>query len=345
MRRSVCIVGGGVVGLTCAEVLADDFDVIIVADRVGAESASIVATAIWHVYLVDKDDSSTLTWSRETLEKLLEIADTSPEAGVSLVRGVELFRKSDPHLPTWAHIPPFFEMLSADEVAAFAAKDDPQNASALPIRWGYRIAAPAATMEKYLPWLNRRILAKGVRLVERRLASLEEASEYGELIINCSGYGARLLAPDAGVIPVKGQYVVYEAGPEGPTEYLGDDDHPVETCYLIPRAGQVIIGGTEEYDEDSDTFTRSTDELIDRIAPFEPWVENLRSMAPSRIRVGVRPYRTEGVLLGLDETRAMAVIHNIGHGGSGFSLSWGCANAVRDLARRHFDMSCDQSIT
>lgn len=333
------------VGLTCAEVLADDFDVTIVADRLAAESASIVATAIWHVYLVDKDDSSTLIWARETLEKLLEIADASPEAGVSIVRGVELFRKSDPHLPTWAHIPPFFEMLSIEEVAAFAAMDNPDNASVLPIRWGYRISAPAATMEKYLPWLNSRVLAKGVRQIECRLTRLEEAFEYGELIVNCSGYGARTLAPDAGIVPVKGQYVVYEAGSDGPTEYLGDDDNPLETCYLIPRAGQVIIGGTEEFNEESDAFTRSTDEMIDRIASFEPWVENLRSMAPSRIRVGLRPYRADGVLLGLDEARADPVIHNIGHGGSGFSLSWGCANAVRDLARKHFNIPNDQRAT
>ena len=336
MKRRVCVIGGGVVGLTCAEVLADGFDVTIVADRFAAESASIVATAIWHVYLVDKDDTSTLRWARETLQKLVEISRNHPDAGVSVVRGVELFRRSEPQTPSWAHIPPFFEMLSADEVAAFAQRDDPAHAVAVPIRWGYRIAAPAATMERYLPWLHSRVAAKGVGQVQRRLSSLEDAAEFGELVINCSGYGARTLVPEAGISPVKGQYLVYPAGDGGPKEYLGDDDHPVETCYLIPRAGEVIVGGTEEYDDESETFTRSVDELLDRVAPFEPWVESLRDTTPTRSRVGLRPYRAEGVLLALDVTREAPVIHNIGHGGSGFSLSWGCANTVHDLVTAYF---------
>lgn len=330
------MVGGGVVGLTCADVLADVFDVTIVADRFATESASIVATAIWHVYLVDKDDRSTIRWARETLERLTAIARNNPEAGVSIVRGVELFRKSEPHVPTWAHIPPSFDLLTSEEVAAFAAKDDPRHAAALPIRWGYRIAAPAATMDKYLPWLDARVRAKGAKRVERRLASLDEAAEFGDLTVNCSGYGARALLPDSGISPVKGQYVVFETDQAGPVEYIGDDDHPDETCYLIPRSGEVIIGGTEEYDQEDETFTRGIDELLDRIAPFEPWVATLKGKEPLKSRVGLRPYRAAGVLLAKDEARSTPMIHNVGHGGSGFSLSWGCANAVLELTAEHF---------
>ena len=194
-------------------------------------------------------------------------------------------------------------------------------------------------MERYLPWLHNRVIAKGVCQVERRLSSLAEAADYGELVINCSGYGARALVPDASISPVKGQYLVYPAGDGGPTEYLGDDDHPIETCYLIPRAGEVIIGGTEEYNDESETFTRTVDELLDRIAPFVPWVESLRNTAPTKSRVGLRPYREKGVLLALNGLHSPPVIHNIGHGGSGFSLSWGCANAVRDLVTAHFSVS------
>lgn len=338
MKPSVCIIGGGVVGLTCADVLSDDFEVTVVAEQIGLTSASIVATAIWHVYLVDNTDLATLKWAQETLEKLMEIQQTEPEAGVSLIRGVELFRKSAPHLPTWAEIPPYFELLSDQEVARFISMDPPDNARVLPIRWGYRIEAPAASMEAYLPWLLARIQAKGVRCVERRLPSLEHASEYGSLVVNCSGYGARKLTPESGISPVKGQYLVYVADDGAPVEYYGDDDHPVETSYVIPRSGEVIIGGTEEYDEEDLDFSRTDSELLDRVEPFEPWVARLRGREPLRRVVGLRPFRPTGVRLELTEPPgATPVIHNFGHGGSGFSLSWGCANAVAELARVHFD--------
>lgn len=337
MKPPVCVIGGGVVGLTCANMLSNEFTVTIIAEQFGIKTASIVATAIWHVYLVDNTDSATLKWARETLEKLMEIQRTSPEAGVSLINGVELFRKSDRHMPSWADIPPFFKLLTETEVARFAMMDLPDHHQSLPIRWGYRVKAPAASMEIYLPWLQARVEEKGVKLVERSLASIEEASEFGSLVVNCSGYGVRKLLPDCGVSPVKGQYLVYPAEEGAPEEYYGDDEHPIETTYLIPRSGEIIIGGTEEYDVDDLTFTRTDNGIIDRIVPFEPWVNGLRGREPLRRVVGLRPYRSGGVLLELvQQPGCTPVIHNVGHGGSGFSLSWGCANAVHDLAKSYF---------
>ena len=54
--------------------------------------------------------------------------------------------------------------------------------------------------------------------------------------------------------------------------------------------------------------------------------------------VGLRPLRTKGVRLEMDPQlvdggrRWINVIHNYGHGGSGVTLSWGCAKEVVDLA-------------
>jgi D-amino-acid oxidase len=50
-------------------------------------------------------------------------------------------------------------------------------------------------------------------------------------------------------------------------------------------------------------------------------------------RVGLRPFRRSGVRLARDRLRdGRIVIHNYGHGGAGFTLSWGCAREVFDLA-------------
>ena len=46
-------------------------------------------------------------------------------------------------------------------------------------------------------------------------------------------------------------------------------------------------------------------------------------------RVGLRPFRRSGVRVERTQLRdGRTVIHNYGHGGSGFTLSWGCAEAA-----------------
>ena len=50
-------------------------------------------------------------------------------------------------------------------------------------------------------------------------------------------------------------------------------------------------------------------------------------------RVGLRPFRKSGVRIERGQLRdGRIVIHNYGHGGAGFSLSWGCAREVLELA-------------
>ena len=49
--------------------------------------------------------------------------------------------------------------------------------------------------------------------------------------------------------------------------------------------------------------------------------------------VGLRPYRPEGYMVGLERIGNKHVIHNYGHGGAGITLSWGTASQAVDLVR------------
>lgn len=63
------------------------------------------------------------------------------------------------------------------------------------------------------------------------------------------------------------------------------------------------------------------------LAPLSTHPERL-----SRITVCTRPFRAAGPRIEAEAVGDKRVVHNYGHGGSGWSLSWGAAAAARDLA-------------
>jgi len=54
-----------------------------------------------------------------------------------------------------------------------------------------------------------------------------------------------------------------------------------------------------------------------------------------RTTVGLRPHRDSGFVVRADRLDEKTVIHNYGHGGAGYSLSWGTGALVADLAMAH----------
>jgi D-amino-acid oxidase len=59
---------------------------------------------------------------------------------------------------------------------------------------------------------------------------------------------------------------------------------------------------------------------------------NLRADRITRMTVCLRPFRAAGPRIEAERIGDKRVVHNYGHGGSGWSLSWGSAQIVRDLA-------------
>ncbi len=175
---------------------------------------------------------------------------------------------------------------------------------------------PVADMPTYLRWLTARVEALGGTLTRINLSALPT---HAELVVNCTGLGARHLAEDPSVTPVAGQVVVVEQfglerwwlDPAGPT-------------YVIPREREVVIGGTEQRGEWSRTPSPDTAAaIIDRAAALVPAVAQARVL---RHKVGLRPARPT-----VRVERVGDVVHCYGHGGSGVTLSWGCAEDVVGL--------------
>jgi D-amino-acid oxidase len=160
--------------------------------------------------------------------------------------------------------------------------------------------------------------------VQRRtLSSLEEVD--ARVVVNCVGLGARDLVDDASMEPIRGQ-VVRVRNP-GLERFVLDEENPEGVTYIVPRSGDCILGGTADegkWELEPDPETAAG--ILRRCTRLEP---RLRGVEVLEHRVGLRPGRPE---IRLErEDGPIPRIHNYGHGGSGITLSWGCAEETLRL--------------
>lgn len=196
----------------------------------------------------------------------------------------------------------------------------------------------AIDMTKYMYWLRRWAASLGIIFRVRHLKSLGEAfGSESSAVINCSGLGAKLLAHDWSVRPVRGQILFLEAIEKTNIESLvsvGIDEY----C-LIPRITDIGIGSLFENELDPNsiepTYSQKSEEKLRAalgILTELCGIDRLSLEFSGRTAVGLRPSRKDGVRLEAQQQHGRLVIHNYGHGGGGVTLAWGCANQVARLA-------------
>jgi len=306
------VIGAGVIGLTTAVQLAESGLLVEVrSTAVPGRTTSVAAGAMWGLFFVDRDEQ-VLRWSRDTLDCLTELAADS-HTGVRLVEGVEAARRelsSD-----WGVI--------VDDVYVCDRSELPPGFAS-----GRRFTVPLVDMPVYLSYLCDRLFAAGGRLRIEHVRSLGEVFGQAEVVINCSGARAGELVGDPELYPVRGQVVVVRN--PGVTEFFSEDtDDGADLLYILPHGNKVVLGGTAEVGSwNLEPDLRTAGEIVARCAAVVP---SLATAPVLEHRVGLRPVRD---CVRFDEQRQPnggLLIHSYGHGGSGVSLSWGCAREV--LAR------------
>lgn len=297
------MVGAGVVGLSCAvRLLEAGHRVDVLARDLPLESTSAVAAAFWDPYRALPEDPVT-AWGRASYDEFAILAHQS-DTGVSFVVGTEVFRSAQPD-PWWRSAVPGLDR----ETVLPAGYVD-----------GWTFPTPLVEMPIYLRWLSARVSALGGTITRLSLARLPEGPD---LVVNASGLGSRRLAGDASLAPVRGQIVHLEQ--VGLDRWWFDGAGPT---YVVPRSRDIVVGGTYLEGE----WSRTPDpavaaEILARATALVPQLAGARVLGH---KVGLRPGRPSVRL-----ERVGDVIHCYGHGGVGVTLSWGCADAVRDLADDH----------
>jgi D-amino-acid oxidase len=312
VHADVVVVGCGVIGLTAAICLREaGVDAGIVAARLPHATTSSVAAAIWYPYKAYPEDS-VLSWGGRTFEVFEELSKT-PESGVLMREGVEIWRERVPD-PWWAGAVPRIRRCADDELPPGYID-------------GHAFAAPVVEMPVYLTYLMARFAAAGGSVEQRTLSSLDEVD--ARVVVNCVGLGARDLVDDTTMEPIRGQ-VVRVRNP-GLKRFMLDEENPEGVTYIVPRSGDCILGGTAEEGEwELEPDPETAAGIVRRCTHLEP---RLAGVEVLEHRVGLRPARPEIRLEREDGPANVPRIHNYGHGGSGITLSWGCAEETLRLVQ------------
>jgi D-amino-acid oxidase len=181
---------------------------------------------------------------------------------------------------------------------------------------GWTFTAPVVEMPVYLDWLAGVVLERGGTITRLNLTGLPAGAD---VVVNCTGIASRFLAGDPTVHPVQGQVVLVEQ--VGLERWWLDGAGPT---YVVPRAHDIVVGGTDVEGEWSRTPSPEVASAILRRA-----LRLVPELAGAEVlghRVGLRPARPEVRLERVDH-----VVHCYGHGGAGVTLSWGCAEEVAGL--------------
>ena len=310
----ITVVGAGVIGLTVAhELAAAGHRVRIVAARDAAASVSAVAAALWFPHDVQHSEQ-VLSSAGATYERLRELAG-DPATGVRMRSGTVLARRPDPDL-SWTAAVPGHRPVDRAELPAGAS--------------GTHCTVPVVVTDMYLAWLRAAVVARGVEVRTARVDSLKElidADDSDAYVVAAGLASAELLGDDDQVYPIRGQ-VVRLANP-GLTDWVTDDDNPGGLTYVVPRDRDVVCGGTGDagsWDETVDPGVEAA--ILDRVRALVP---ALRDQPVLSRAVGLRPARTSVRVEAVPGHRK-PVIACYGHGGAGFTLSWGDAAVVTRLA-------------
>jgi len=307
------VLGGGVSGLsTGVRLLESGLEVHLVAEKMSPETVSDTAAAWWYPFLVEPL-AKTNKWSSESFREFLRLKDEEELEFITMRMGRE-YLKQPCKPPGWSESLDHFRILDVDEVIEGYS-------------FGWEIEAPVIEMAHYMPWLRSRFELLGGTIENRKISSLSELDS--ELIINCSGLGARQICRDEEVVPVRGQVVYINQDP-GFGRY---DQRPESLIYTIPRRDITVLGGTAQRgDWTMEIRDEDEEEILEKCRSLWPELDKTKIVGRA---VGLRPSRRE-VRLEIEHFNGKKIIHNYGHGGAGVTLSWGCADEVLSKLAENF---------
>jgi len=309
-NQYVTIIGCGVIGLSCGITLLENgFKGAIIARDLPLHTVSNHAGAVWFPFKAAPRDLL-VRWSAQAHRVFSQLAQ-DPASGVHLTTLVVLDDPSASPHPWWA------DALPPGGCRAVRPEELPPG-----YVQGFALQAPLIQPNKYLNFLMDRFLSRGGTIRQEEVQSLSDLDQ--PVLVNCTGLGARQVVPDPDVFPISGHIALVQA--TRPVRCLLDEHGKNALAYVFPRPDVCVLGGTavdHDWNETPDPHTIQS--ILSRCRALEPGLADAQLVdSYVGLRPGRRVIRCEAEQV--DPHRL--VFHNYGHGGSGFTVSWGCAQEL-----------------
>jgi len=308
-RGRCLVVGAGVSGLsTGIRLLENGWKVEIWSSDFSPNTTSDIAAALWYPFL-SAPIEKTLFWGSSTFDYLKELSVVSG-TGISMTKTYEYFR--EPQLdPSWK-----------DTVDDFSRRSDNLPADYVEC---FSFTTSIIEMPIYLAWLSKKFEELGGSFHKQTVDNFLELPKGFEIVVNCTGLESGNLLGDEEVYPIRGQ--ILRVKTEIREMHL-DQQIPTLT-YIVPRSNDMILGGVaQENNWNLNPTEEDRNFILEKCISLIP---ELKDVDIVEELVGLRPGRNT-VRVEKEEVLGVPLIHNYGHGGSGVTLSWGCADDVVRLA-------------
>jgi D-amino-acid oxidase len=293
-----------------------------VAKEFSPNTTSDVAGGLWGPFLASPPDK-VLKWlaiTRDINEQFMKTQEFP--VSMCLVQNVSQ-RELEEEDTYYKSLCTNFRFMSGEELGAN--------------KFGTQYYAQVTPPIKYMPLLMSKLRALGANFITENVTSIPELiKSFSDisLLVNCTGVGAAQLAQDPAVQPRRGVIVCIPPDPR----FLGRawaEDSPENLAYVIGREDAIVLGGTANITSKKVTNLEEIEQIIEKTIKLVPALEEVNPRQNiSTVKIGLRPARSSGIRLELDYGYSVPVIHNYGHGGSGWSLFWGCAQDVLALTNQ-----------
>ena len=324
----VAVVGGGVVGLTTAMQLQRELhnaEVTVFASDF-ENTVSHVAAGIFRVGSSYSGPTERITrdWIRDSYDYYDGIRKTheAPSAGVTSVSGYIFANSSAETVKNhWMEdLVPIYRKATEEEFQLVGGS----------WKYGSFFTTLLTECKLYLPWAREKLQESGAKLAIKKFSCLKELASDWDLIMNCTGLGARTLCNDRRLVSMRGQVIKAKA-PWIKTFFYGELD-----TYIIPGFnGVVTLGGSRSFDSENTSLCGHESAAIrERCENFVP---ALKKAAILKEEVGLRPHRENSVRVEAERVASglstAILVHNYGHGGYGVCTAPGTAKYAIKLAK------------